>query len=105
MLLIIVALPQCAVASQGEEQQRIRRANDTIRFEVSMTCQNCVKSVMENIPRERGVRDVRPDLESKTVLVVFRRNRNSSERLIKSFERLGFTAKVQEEKKKDDDGK
>ncbi len=74
------------------------KGNETVKFITSIDCANCVNKIMNNIPHEKGVKDVKCDLETKEIAITYRKNRNNPEQLQKAIEKLGFTAKpVKEE--------
>lgn len=93
--LIIIILPASAMAQDNEKKTA------TVKFETSIDCQNCVNTIMKNIPFEKGVKDVTCNLETKVVTVVYQPQKNSPELLKRAIEKLGFTAKEIREKKKE----
>ncbi|MGE4288890.1 MAG: heavy-metal-associated domain-containing protein [Salinivirgaceae bacterium] len=64
-----------------------------VTFEVNLTCHHCEKVMMKNLPYEKGVKDVKVDLEKKEVTLLFRNDKNSVALLQKAIEDLGYTAK------------
>lgn len=73
--------------------QNKNTGNETVKFITSIDCENCVNKVMKNIPYEKGVKDVKCDLETKEVVITYQKNRNNPDQLKKAIEKLGFTAK------------
>lgn len=88
--LIAVPLTMNAQEQKGSKQDK---NIETVKFETSITCDMCVNSIMNSLPREKGVTDVKPDLETKTVTVSYRKGKNDTEQLKRAIEKLGFTAK------------
>jgi mercuric ion binding protein len=83
-------------------QEKKGKELSTVRFETSIDCENCVNTIMKNIPFEKGVRDVKCDLTTKEVLIQYQKEKTNPETLKRSIEKLGYTAKVikeNEEKK------
>lgn len=72
---------------------------ETVQFITSMTCEACVNTIMDNLPREKGVKDVRTDLANKTVTITFLKDKNTADKLKRSIEKLGYTAKLIDPKK------
>ena len=70
----------------------------TVRFDTSIDCQNCVNTIMKNIPFEKGVKDVKCDLKTKIVTVEFIPEKNSKEQIRRAIEKLGYTAREIKEK-------
>jgi copper chaperone CopZ len=56
---------------------------------------------MKNVPFEKGVKDVKCDLTTKEVTVQYQKDKNNTESLRRSIEKLGYTAKEVTEKKKE----
>ena len=87
-----------SVSLSGQEKNKKDIA--TVRFETSIDCENCVNTIMKNVPFEKGVKDVKCDLETKEVTVQYQKDKNNPEQLKRSIEKLGYTAKVVPEKEK-----
>jgi copper chaperone CopZ len=85
--MLIVAFPALLTA------QDKNKATETIKFKTSIECNNCVNKVMTNLPQERGIRDVKCDLTTKEITVIYLKDKNTPDDIKKSIEKLGFTAK------------
>ncbi len=83
-------------------QEKNKKDLSTVRFATSIDCQNCVNTIMKNVPFEKGVKDVKCDLATKEVTVQYQKDKISPETLKRSIEKLGFTAKEVTEKKKEE---
>ncbi|MDR1680019.1 MAG: heavy-metal-associated domain-containing protein [Prevotellaceae bacterium] len=66
----------------------------TTVFDVSLHCDNCVQKVESNIAYEKGVKDLKVNLEKKEVTVTYDASKNSDEKLIEAFRKLGYGAKA-----------
>lgn len=82
-------------------QEKNNKELTTVKFATSIDCQNCVNTIMKNIPYEKGVKDVKCDLTTKEVTVQYQKDKNNNESLKRSIEKLGYTAKEVTEKKKE----
>ena len=82
-------------------QEKNNKELTTVKFATSIDCQNCVNTIMKNIPFEKGVKDVKCDLTTKEVTVQYQKDKNNNESLKRSIEKLGYTAKEVTEKKKE----
>jgi periplasmic mercuric ion binding protein len=71
----------------------------TVTFQTSITCENCVNTIMNGLPKEKGVKDVKTDIDTKTVTVIYQKDKNDTEHIKRSIEKLGFTAKLMENEK------
>ncbi len=85
-----------SVSLIGQEKNKKELA--TVRFETSIDCENCVNTIMKNIPFEKGVKDVKCDLSTKEVTIQYQKDKNKPEQLKRSIEKLGFMAKEIKEK-------
>jgi copper chaperone CopZ len=101
-LLITAALLFLFSSLTLSAQVKNKKNLSTVRFETSIDCENCVNTIMKNIPFEKGVKDVKCDLETKEVTVQYQKDKTSPETLKRSIEKLGFTAKEVTEKKKEE---
>ena len=63
----------------------------TIKFYVpQMVCANCEAKIMKNIPFEKGVKDLKTDVETHTVVVTYDADKTSVEKLVQGFEKFGY---------------
>lgn len=83
-------------------QEKNKKELQTVRFETSIDCENCVNTIMKNIPYIKGVKDVKCDLATKEVTIQYQDGKTTSELLKRSIEKLGYTAKEVTEKKKEE---
>lgn len=74
----------------------------TACFKSSMHCASCEKTVFDLLQFEKGVKEVKTDLPSNTIKVVFDERKNSQEAIAKIIEKKGYKAEViaEEEYKK-----
>ncbi|MDX9930612.1 MAG: heavy metal-associated domain-containing protein [Bacteroidales bacterium] len=95
-LIAMAVILTLSVQANGQEQKKsVKDAKtETVQFTTSMTCNMCVGKIMDNLPKEKGVKDVKTDLENKTVTVTFQKDKNSTQQIKRSIEKLGFTAKL-----------
>jgi len=59
-----------------------------------MHCQNCQKKIEKNIAFEKGVTDLKVDLENKVVTVTYRIDKTTVEKLISAFKKIGYSAEI-----------
>lgn len=87
LALLIVSFPALISAQdKGKDME-------TIKYSTSIDCANCVNKIMTNLPHEKGIKDVKCDLPTKTVTVTYQKDKNNSEQIKKAIEKLGYTAK------------
>lgn len=94
--IILLALSSVTLSAQEKNRKNV----STVRFATSIDCQNCVNTIMKNVPFEKGVKDVKCDLATKEVTILYQKDKITPETLKRSIEKLGFTAKEVNEKKK-----
>ena len=91
-VMVLFSIP--LLASAQDKNKNLQ----SVKFVTSMTCEDCVNTIMSNLPREKGVKDVKCDLETKEVTVSYQKEKTNPEQLQRSLEKLGYTAKqVKEE--------
>ncbi|MCK9209118.1 MAG: cation transporter, partial [Salinivirgaceae bacterium] len=83
LLIVFVAINGTKVMAQEKQK---------VTFTVNMTCNHCKLVIMKNIPYEKGVKDVSVDLDKKEVTILFRKDKITTDQLIKAFEKIGYTA-------------
>jgi len=95
-IIAIVSLIAVPLVSNGQEQKNSQTDKnlETVKFTTSITCENCVNTIMGSLPKEKGVKDVKTDLTAKTVTVTYQKDKNNPEQIKRNIEKLGFTAKV-----------
>ncbi|MGF7140151.1 heavy-metal-associated domain-containing protein [Roseimarinus sediminis] len=86
MFFFFVSISQVEAATKKSEK--------TVVFEVSMDCHGCVKKIEDNIPYEKGVKDLKVSLDQKTCEITYREDKTSEKQLIKAFNKLGYKAEI-----------
>lgn len=66
----------------------------TVVFDVTMHCESCQKKIEKNIAFEKGVSDMKVNLEKKSVEIVYEDTKTNTDKLIKAFKKLGYEAKI-----------
>ncbi len=91
-VVVMTTLPLIVNGQQKDTQNDSK--TETVKFSASITCENCVNTIMNGLPKEKGVKDVKTDIPAKTITVVYQKDKNSPEQIKRSIEKLGFTAKL-----------
>ncbi len=76
---------------QAQDKQDNKKKDNEVTFSVSMDCDHCKKKILNNIPYEKGVTDMKVDLPKKEVWVKFNPKKTDKEKLQKAIEKLGYT--------------
>lgn len=65
----------------------------TTVFNTDIVCKNCEKKIMNNVPAlGKGVEDVKVNVETKEVTVVYDATKTSEEQLVKGFAKINVKA-------------
>lgn len=88
----------------GADVYAQKKKTETVTFTTSIHCDNCKKRVEDNVPFEKGVKDIEVDVETKKVTVHFDPAKTDPETLRKAIEKLGYIA-VRDSEPEDDGGK
>lgn len=65
-----------------------KKGEKTVVFQAHLHCKSCVTKIEKNIPFEKGVKDLKVDMEAQTITVTFRTDKNTEENLRKAIEKL-----------------
>ena len=68
----------------------------TVVFSANLHCKACVNKVMDNVAFEKGVKDLKVDLEKHTITIKYDAAKTNPEKLAAAIEKLGYKAKVAE---------
>jgi len=88
MLLIL----SVSVTAQVKSDANKKKAEE-VTFIVGMHCSACKEKIEKYIPLERGVEDIKVDLEKKEVTVIYKSKKTNVEKLKKAIEELGYSCK------------
>ncbi|WP_372933365.1 heavy-metal-associated domain-containing protein [Mariniphaga sediminis] len=61
-------------------------------FKSSMDCANCESTLTEYLKFEKGVKDLKVDHASNTILIEYKANKNTEKDLAKAIEKKGYKA-------------
>ena len=88
--LIVLLILSVSVRAQVKNDAN-KKKTEEVTFVVGMHCAACKEKIEKYIPLERGVQDIKVDLEKKEVIVIFKPTKTSVEKLKKSIEELGYS--------------
>ena len=75
-----------------------KNKSEVVTFNVSMDCHGCQQKIEKNIPWEKGVKDLKVDLEAKTVKITYDPKKTTEDKLKEAIEKLNFTCQKPESK-------
>jgi len=71
-----------------------KKANEAeVTFITSMSCHNCQAKLESKLPFEKGVKDLKIDLEKNEVWFLYQPSKTDKKKLAEAIEKLGFEAK------------
>jgi copper chaperone CopZ len=88
MMLAAVVIAAIGVNAQAQDKKEAVE----ITFSVNMHCDHCKKKIESNLPFEKGVTDLKVNLEDKQVYIKYDAKKTDREKLQKAIEKLGYTA-------------
>lgn len=97
LIALIVMLGAGTTVLVAQNKKNVKNDKETVVFDVSMTCENCQKRIEKNIAFEKGVTDMKVDLEKKTVSLEYKKSQTSVDKLQKALEKLGYEVKLHED--------
>lgn len=97
ILMCLVALFSVGIAN-AQTPKKGEKKSVVVEFVTDIDCAGCAKKVTNTIPYEKGVKDVKVDVPTKTVTVTFDPAKTNEQALTKAFEKIKI--KVTETKKK-----
>ncbi len=78
------------IASNSAMAQK--KENKVVCFKSDMDCTHCEESIYEQLRFEKGVKDLKVDHASNTILVEYKDGKNSDEKLAEAVEKKGYKA-------------
>ena len=91
----ILVIMCCMIFAVSTTFAQKKNKKQTTKFLVeSIHCDKCVKNIEKNISFEKGVTDMKCDLETKTVEVTYNTDKTSDDKLIAAFKKINREASV-----------
>ena len=99
IIIILVAL--VSTLTMSADNKKKAKNVESVTFNVSMHCENCQKKIEGTIGWEKGVKDLKTDLEKKTVTIKFYVRKTNKQQLQEKIQELGYDVEevTAEEKK------
>ncbi|MBR1840126.1 MAG: cation transporter [Prevotella sp.] len=58
-----------------------------------MHCENCEDAIKKNIRFEKGVKEIKTDIDTQTVTITYDADKTSPEKIIEGFKRIKYDAR------------
>lgn len=68
----------------------------SVTFDTSLKCEDCVTKMFDNLPHEKGVVDLEVSYEEKLVTIVFNKSETSVDELADKINEMGYSAFVKD---------
>lgn len=92
--VIVMALVVMVSASAAKPKVQFHE----VLFQTNLHCKNCANKIVENVSFAKGVKDMKTDVDKKTVTIVYNPQKTSAVKLADAIRKLGYTAEVVEDK-------
>jgi copper chaperone CopZ len=92
LMLVIFGLSTITGFSQENKKETKKNELKTVCFKSSLSCHGCVKDVQENVAYEKGVKDLKVDLNTNLITISYNTNKTNEEKLAASIKKLGYDA-------------
>lgn len=102
MLFAVVIVTFFIAGSPSKTFAQDKPTEKTVQMEVSMHCNSCKNKIERDLAFEKGVKEVKADLEQKIVTIKYLDGKTDEEKLVKALKKLGYEATVIKETKKDE---
>jgi copper chaperone CopZ len=83
--------------AQDKTENKKKKGGEDVTFVVSMFCENCKAKIERHISWEKGVKDLKVNLDKKLVSIKYDPKKTNEEALKKAIEALEYTCEKQEE--------
>lgn len=87
-VLMLAIMLVAAVSANAE-----KKGEKTVIFSANLHCKSCVAKIEKNIPFEKGVKGLKVDMDSQTITITFKEDKNSVDNLKKAIEKLDIQVK------------
>ena len=94
-LMAFIGFGVAEVSAQKKDE-----ALKTTVFVTDIDCEHCAKKITNTIPYVKGVKDVKVDVPTKTVTVIYDATKCGEEALVKAFAKVKIKAEAQKPVKK-----
>lgn len=88
LMLVLMSMSMSLIA-----QEKPKKEMTSLYLTTEMDCQSCEQKITEQLKYEKGVRDLKCDYKKQTIYVLYKAGSNSTENIMKSLAKIGYTAK------------
>lgn len=100
--LILVITMAIFIGFTTNEAFAQKKQNKVVCFKSNMDCADCENTVMEYLKFEKGVKDLKVDHASNTILVKYKEGKNTDDKLAAAIKKKGYKAEKISQKEYDE---
>ena len=90
-ITVIAALLAFFGISMNAQDKKEKQANEAeVTFVVEIDCEGCANKIRENLPFEKGIKDLKVTLADKTVWIKYAPKKTTKEKLASAITKLGY---------------
>lgn len=93
-LLAAAAVAVLLLSSAAKPKAALREA----LYQTNLHCQNCADKIRDNVSFEKGVKDLKIEVDAKTVRIVYDSAKTDAEKLAQAIRKLGYKVELIEDK-------
>lgn len=93
IILMVVAMVMTLGSATVSAAEIFKSTTTTTEFITDISCEQCVKKIMNYLPTQKGIKDVEADLRSKIVTITYKNSKTSAAEIIKLFAKIDIKAK------------
>ena len=93
LFISLALLLMAGTAAFAQDKKQKKQANiQEVTFVTTIDCKNCVKKVEANLPYEKGIKDMKVNLEDRTIWIKYDADKTDKEKLAAAIVKLGYEA-------------
>ena len=93
LIIALTLLLVAGTAAFAQDKKQKKQANiQEVTFVTSIDCKNCVKKVEANLPYEKGIKDMKVNLDDKTIWIKYDADKTDKAKLAAAIVKLGYEA-------------
>lgn len=90
-ITVISALLAFFGISMNAQDKKEKQAKEAeVTFVVEIDCEGCANKIRENLPFEKGIKDLKVTLADKTVWIKYAPKKTTKEKLASAITKLGY---------------
>ena len=93
LIIALTLLLVAGTAAFAQDKKQKKQANiQEVTFVTTIDCKNCVKKVEANLPYEKGIKDMKVNLDDKTIWIKYDADKTDKAKLAAAIVKLGYEA-------------